>query len=514
MGHHRGGAGSSSQKAVWLVLQKDLFSIQIGGTSLAFRGSTQAVQWSSPDNENVSIATSNVTTSPVDLGLIPLSLGGEWRFSSAGNGCAVTVSSETFGATCAGVEGLLPPSLQPQWQSDGAKDGRLLLALRRPRRRLAGIDRFRSFVRGEHSRKRRLHRLRRGPHRRQRSGNLLQRGGRRKARVRALHLLAGFSSAAAFALLGAACSGCEAPATSRAADAGAWTSQGPVLIVAQTADLASANEKLLRAGSPVEPKSSERARTAALALGALTPEAMATLEWVLDEVVTRLSVQTNPFVEDLDDDAPDAIVAALLRAAGPSLTACNAIASRRHSSGDGRLIASVAMSCPAQLEPGMSCVSLWGSDAVGPEGNRARFFAWSLASAGVLSVRSGETRMQAVQALRHASQNGPSTIALVLTEDDLQGRPDETGAAIRERAKRALELAHRASVVDTTLLELLASDPPTSRVVPWLQLAGDEVLVVPKLSAATRPSALANEVENELASQHLTGAWKRRPTRS
>ncbi len=283
-----------------------------------------------------------------------------------------------------------------------------------------------------------------------------------------------------------------------------------MLLASQNDDPEAAADALTRAGVGLEDGTIVRGRTAALALGSLSPLALRGLEFKLSELVRRLEIRMNPLADDLDDTAPEADLVDLARLAAPGLTACDGVASSRHASGDRKLVASVVRTCPASLEPGVTCVPLWhaASAADGSNHRRARFFAWSLASAGVLAVGGAAARDDVVEALSARSLRTDSTVAVALTEETLVGRDGAAFEHIRALARRALEILRASPAIDTRLLQLIAQGPPPGRLVPWVRLEDDEVLVVPRLDAVGDVSRLTNEVESELSHRFPKTAWR------
>jgi hypothetical protein len=94
-------------------MQTNFFSIAINGTSLVFSGAGAPVNWIDPQNGAISIATAQ-TSAPMNLGLVPLNLGGAWTFSEDGSACQAMLGAAAFSGTCGGVDGLpwpLPYSL-------------------------------------------------------------------------------------------------------------------------------------------------------------------------------------------------------------------------------------------------------------------------------------------------------------------------------------------------------------------------------------------------------------------
>jgi hypothetical protein len=104
-----GAANGSTPATGTLILGDDSLSIAFGTTSLSFNGTSSPVLWTDSEHGEVSI-TANRMPSTVDLGLLPLDLGGAWTFGNGADGCNASLSATTFNATCTGgVEGLPEP---------------------------------------------------------------------------------------------------------------------------------------------------------------------------------------------------------------------------------------------------------------------------------------------------------------------------------------------------------------------------------------------------------------------
>jgi hypothetical protein len=91
--------------------------------------------------------------------------------------------------------------------------------------------------------------------------------------------------------------------------------------VGRGADASEANGALTRAGVAWESASTDDARGAALALGTLAPDELASLRRALEDLETHLEARANPMVEDLGDGDPMAALALLVRRFLPALTA-------------------------------------------------------------------------------------------------------------------------------------------------------------------------------------------------
>jgi hypothetical protein len=286
----------------------------------------------------------------------------------------------------------------------------------------------------------------------------------------------------------------------------------PVLVVAQGETAAAAREALGRAG--IDAADAEgAARATELALTTLTPAAREAALRLVQTLADRLEIRKNPFAEDLDDDALEDGMRQGLRTWGPTLTSASALAAAVHASGDGRMAVGLAPRCPPP-ERALTCVPLWRGDAppdgAGEMADRARFLAWPWPFVGVVSISS--QRREAVSSLRDRVAAPESALALVLTEKDLRGRTDDPSVdALREQAGRALAIAGRSRGALSELLSRLAQPPPSGDAVPWLHLASDEVVIVPRLGPAGPPDRVVREVEDELARYGIQARWIRRP---
>jgi hypothetical protein len=105
------GAASGERPSMGtLVLGDNSFAIAFGSTSLSFTGLSHPVVWTDELHGQVSIAA-NQTPSTVDVGILPLNLGGIWTFTRDTSGCNATLSGSLFGATCTGGVYNLPAPL-------------------------------------------------------------------------------------------------------------------------------------------------------------------------------------------------------------------------------------------------------------------------------------------------------------------------------------------------------------------------------------------------------------------
>jgi hypothetical protein len=289
----------------------------------------------------------------------------------------------------------------------------------------------------------------------------------------------------------------------------------PVLVVAQGETAAAAREALGRAGIDAA-DGDAAARATELALATLTPAAREGAARLVETLADRLEIRKNPFAEDLDDDGLEDAMRRAIRTWGPTLTSASALAAAVHVSGDGRTAVGLAPRCPPP-ERATTCVPLWRSDAppdgAGEVADRARFLAWPWPFVGIVSIPSH--RREALLSLRDRVAAPESALALVLTDTDLQGPIDDPSAdALREQARRALALSGGTRSAKSELLPRLARlalAPPSGAAIPWLHLAADEVVVVPRLGPAGQPDRVVREVEGELAPYGIQARWIRPP---
>jgi hypothetical protein len=288
--------------------------------------------------------------------------------------------------------------------------------------------------------------------------------------------------------------------------------QGPVLLVAQGTSLEDAHARI---ASPRDARPlGDEERAAALVLQVLPESELAKLDAALTTLVERLEVRRNPIVEDLADGEPTDDVLGVVVAEAPPLAASYAFTSRRIVTGDRRTVVAVAESCDDAR--GARCVPAWPSasersGADDPDARRARFFAWSVSMAVKLELPDATALAAARSALRDASARGGGHIAFVATAEDLVPHADARTAAIREKARRALDLMGE-DAMRARLLQVLAHEPDAGRsLVPWMRLGPRELFVVPRLASVARSDEVASEVSRTLASAGVRAEWRHRP---
>ena len=100
-----GSRSGQQQSTASLTIDASTFSFATEGRSLTFtvNGGTMTLVWS--DGSRRTPITTTRTSGAVDTGLLPLSLGGQWTFSSTidAESCTASLGDNGFNATCNGV---------------------------------------------------------------------------------------------------------------------------------------------------------------------------------------------------------------------------------------------------------------------------------------------------------------------------------------------------------------------------------------------------------------------------
>ncbi len=272
----------------------------------------------------------------------------------------------------------------------------------------------------------------------------------------------------------------------------------------------------------------DRVASAALALGALTPEQLDRLATALEELADRLQAELTAIPLELEEGKPwDSLLGEANRLL-PALNAATQLLSRHARTADGSFASTVLDQCPRGRHLG--CVAVWQEREEAPaspeqtrHANRARFHHWPLAQAALLDFGDSATARQALKAVQAAASHGESHFGLVLDESELAGATHPETEAVRRQARRALAAVrriqgrqqdasrHRLRQLEERLLIPLATETPPGRRLSWLTLATGDLLVVPKLGSLVSPD-LVSELERALGPTLLGHArWIHRP---
>jgi hypothetical protein len=260
---------------------------------------------------------------------------------------------------------------------------------------------------------------------------------------------------------------------------------------------------LIGAPSPGRDVASDEDRAAAVLMAAMTAEQLGSLAGALRELEQRLSVRSNPLVEDLEDDSPDSVIRAWLAAHMPSWTAAWALSRSSWNLGADGLSVRVARDCGPGLGSGheatvtvemsrAACFPLWGKG--GPLAERGRFAAWALARAIVLRAPTPADAAHGAEELR-AKGAGISRVALVLREEDALRTDRNEERAVRSAALSIASWLTNGVDPEPSAVVALSHERPPGRLFPDLGLSPCDVLVVPRLSSLAQREDFAREVE-------------------
>jgi hypothetical protein len=265
-----------------------------------------------------------------------------------------------------------------------------------------------------------------------------------------------------------------------------------------------------RGAGPAEGDAAARATSCALA--ALSPMEREALRAALEDLATRIEARVNPLGEDLGDGLPEDELNEAAARFLPTFTAARSLTAGEWATADGALVVRAVPEC----DPGAPCLRLYdptARDARASGELRARFLAWPLAAAAIVRASDAAAAARVVDAFRASIARGTSRIALVVGGRDLRGEVAEA-RAIREQARRVLRFARGSRGAGTRALALLAAEPAAGDLAPFLALADDEVLIVPRMGALAEGGAFADEVEARVtaleAREHVV--WEARPS--
>ena len=151
-----------------------------------------------------------------------------------------------------------------------------------------------------------------------------------------------------------------------------------------------------------------------------------------------------------------------------------------------------------------------------PLAERARFAAWPVSRAIRLGTGGSGERDRVAAKLRESVPSAWSPIALVVDADLCARRsePGELGDLVRLcRARRRLLSAAAAKEPLAASLASLGTEPG-GPLLPWLSLAGGDLLIVPRLGALARPEELIRAVQSALSLAKVEARSWAGPTRS
>lgn len=245
-----------------------------------------------------------------------------------------------------------------------------------------------------------------------------------------------------------------------------------------------------------------------LAIASLSPAEREEVAGAMSYAAARLEARVLPLGEDLGEGDPlEELRQSLARYSSVLDTA------RSFELGHWRaedLDVRVLGDCPTALSSDQTCIPLWASaDDPSALDGRARFFAWPVSRAAVVELASSAAAHACAAAILEQGRRDATSIALVLTSEDLALRPVPERAELEGAARRlgvAMAMNRREN---RERLEALGRAAPVGRTAPWLDMNPSTVLVVPRLSALVRLADLVNEVQTTTGCHVVR--WLHRP---
>jgi hypothetical protein len=238
------------------------------------------------------------------------------------------------------------------------------------------------------------------------------------------------------------------------------------------------------------PSDAEEDRAMSLALASAPPAERRRIIELMAYTAARLEARLSPLGSDLGEEEGDPVerFRTEMTRYAPSFAAARALERGRWESSD--LSVHIVASCADT--PDQTCVPLWSDSA---DGERARFLAWVASRAAVIDLGARPGALACAQALRDKVPSPQSTIALVLTDDDLALKEVPERRELKDAAYRLGRAMAANEIEDTQHLDAFARSSPAGRVANWLEATPTTVLVVPRLSALARVPELATEIE-------------------
>ena len=230
-----------------------------------------------------------------------------------------------------------------------------------------------------------------------------------------------------------------------------------------------------------------------LALASMSPAERGRVLDLVSNTAARLETKLSPLGTDLgeDDSDPVAELRRETRRYLPLLTAARELDRGRWDTKDLRV--RVASACHEATE-GETCAPLWNRPGVTELERRARFFAWSVTAAAIVTFATDEAFAAGAGRLRERATLPSSPIALVLARRDLAFEAVPERDPLRDAARRLGRAMAANRRRDESRLESLGRVPPSGRSAPWLALGPRALFVVPRLSKAMSPRELSDEI--------------------
>jgi hypothetical protein len=225
----------------------------------------------------------------------------------------------------------------------------------------------------------------------------------------------------------------------------------------------------------------------------------------LARLVAAIDKRKNPLFVTLDDSDERASLADLIQRTTPAFTAAAALCAGAWRSHEGDLRVRPVTSCAA----GLRCIDLAKAPGHDDIERRGRFVAWPLGYAIALAASGPRQANDTAGVLRAP---GSTQIALVLTGADLHRlRKSPALDRLLAYARRVTDAApaHHSALID--VLGRIADAAKVPDELPWLPLAQDSILVVPRLGALATTTSFVSDVRSRLDTSHAHVEWLTSP---
>jgi hypothetical protein len=225
----------------------------------------------------------------------------------------------------------------------------------------------------------------------------------------------------------------------------------------------------------------------------------------LAKLAAAIDKLKNPFFVALDDSEERKELENLIGPMAPAFTAATTLATGHWQSPEGDVRIRPVHHCAT----GIRCVSL--HEVPGPSDieRRARFLAWPLGYAVVISIATPDRVDSVAEAVRASDS---TQIALVLTGTELHH--------LRRSPALKQVLAHARQVVKSmpakrspvlSVLAQIANADAAKDTLPWFNLPRDSLLIVPRLGALATSDVFVSDVRARVQATTAKVAWLATP---
>jgi hypothetical protein len=225
----------------------------------------------------------------------------------------------------------------------------------------------------------------------------------------------------------------------------------------------------------------------------------------LAKLAAVVDKKKNPLFVSLDDSEERSAVEDLIKQTAPAFTAASTLSAGTWQSPEGDVRVRPVRHCVARRR----CVPLLGTPGRDDLERRARFLAWPLGYAILLSVDPRADVDKIAEALRAP---GSSQIALALTSAELHAL--RTSPALSPLFKHAGHLVRSMPAKRPPFFDALASLAGAATAkdgLPWLKLPAEVILVVPRLGSLATSAAFVDDVRRGVQGVSAKIEWLASP---